>query len=78
MKLGIEKNGMRYHEAAKMEGEVGGQAKRGLDRQRRAAKSEVLFLLPLPSFCHSSSSNCFFFCYLLTGNKKDRRSAMKG
>ena len=63
-----------------MEDEVGGQAKRGVDRQRRAAKGELLFLLPLPSFHHSSSSNCLFFSSLLTGNKEDsrERSAMKG
>lgn len=74
----MEKDSARYQEAAKMEDEVGGQAKRGRDQQRRAVKSEVLFLLPLPSFYHFSSSNCFFSLFLLTGKKDSReRSAMK-
>lgn len=71
MKLG--RDGVRHQEAAKVEDEAGGQAKRRLDRQRRTAKSELLFLLPLPAFRHSSSSSCLFFNSLLTGNKKDSR-----
>lgn len=76
--LGLEKDSMRYQEAAKLEDEVGEQAKRGLDLQRIAAKNELLFLLSLPSFHHFSSSNCLLFHSLLTGNKKDscEKSAM--
>lgn len=41
---------MRYQEAAKMEDDkVRGQAKRRLNQHRKPAKSELLFLFPLPS-----------------------------
>lgn len=48
--VGRGKDGMRYQEAAKMEDDkVRGQAKRRLNQQRKTAKSERLFLFPLPS-----------------------------